>query len=278
MEIIQSIILGAVQGLTEFIPVSSSAHLLLLQKLFGWDTSSITFDVALHMGTLVALIGFFWNDWISIFASFGRRIISRAPYPADDEAKSGGKLLIPIVVATIPAAVVGVLFDSQIEGMRDRPWMVAAIAAALVVVAVVMVLAERISSQKRGVGEMNYADYIIIGLAQALALFPGVSRSGITIIAGLGCGLKRESAARFSFLLSTPVIFGAGVKQAIDVVKTGLGSNQGLILLVGFAAAAVSGYLAIRFLMNYLQRRRLNAFAIYRVVLGFGILSTLLIK
>ena len=278
MEIIQSIILGIVQGLTEFIPVSSSAHLLLLQKLFGWDTSSVTFDVALHMGTLVALIGFFWKDWMSIFASFYRRLLSRAPYPADDEAKSSGKLLIPIVIATIPAAIVGVLFDSQIEGMRDRVWMVPAIAAALAVVAIIMVIAEKISSQKRGVGQMNYVDYIVIGLAQALALFPGVSRSGITIIAGLGRGLKRESAARFSFLLSTPVIFGAGVKQVLDVLKTGLAPNQGLVLLVGFLAATISGYLAIRFLMNYLQRRSLNAFAIYRVALGLGILSTLLIR
>jgi undecaprenyl-diphosphatase len=278
LQIIQSIILGIIQGLTEFIPVSSSAHLLLLQRLFGWDTSSVTFDVALHMGTLVALLGFFWKDWISIFASFGRRIKLRQPYSTDDEVKGSGRLLIPIAVATIPAAIVGIKLDAQIEAMRDKVWMIPAIAAALAVVAIIMMLAEKICSQKRGVGEMNYADYIIIGIAQAMALFPGVSRSGITIIAGLSRGLNRAAAARFSFLLSTPVILGAGVKQAMDVFETGLEPNQGIILLVGFIAAAVSGYFAIRFLMNFLQSRRLNAFAIYRIVLAAGILSTLLIK
>ena len=275
MQFIQATILGLIQGFTEFIPVSSSAHLLLLQRLFGWDVTSVTFDVALHMGTLVALLGFFWKDWLAIFTSFGRRVFRGVPYSTTDEAAGSGRLLIPIIIATIPAAIVGVKFDSQIESMRDRPWMIPAIAGALAVVAVIMVAAEKISAQKRGVDKMSYVDYIVIGIAQAVALFPGVSRSGITIIAGLGCGLNRAAAARFSFLLSTPVILGAGAKQALDLVKTGFEPGQALIIITGFIAAAISGYVAIRFLMNYLQRRSLNAFAWYRIALAAVILATL---
>lgn len=276
MHIIQAIILGVVQGLTEFIPVSSSAHLLFIEKLFHWDTSKLAFDVALHWGTLIALLVYFWRDWMSILASFARHISGRSPYPTDSESAGSGRLLIPILVASIPAAIIGLKFNDKIEAMRDRPWILPAVAGALAVVAVVMLLAERVGKKQREMGAMNYADYIIIGIAQALALFPGVSRSGITISTGLFRGLDRAAAARFSFLLSTPIIFAAGLKMLKDVHETGLPSGEGAIFAVGFLAAAISGYFAVRFLMSYLQRGSLMLFAAYRFLLAAAILATLL--
>jgi undecaprenyl-diphosphatase len=276
LHIIQAIILGLVQGLTEFIPVSSSAHLLFMEKLFHWNTGTLTFDVALHWGTLIALLGFFWRDWVSILASFGRHIFGRSPYPTDPESAGSGRLLVPILVASIPAAILGLKYDAKIEAMRDRPWILPAVAAALAVFACVMLLAEKVGKKQREMGSMNYGDYIIIGIAQALALFPGVSRSGITISAGLFRGMDRAAAARFSFLLSTPIIFAAGLKKIKDVMEAGLPAGEALVMLVGFATAAISGYFAIRFLMSYLQRGSLKLFAAYRFLLAAAILATLL--
>ncbi len=276
MQFLQAIVLGVVQGLTEFIPVSSSGHLLLFEKLMGWNCEEMTFDIAVHWGTLVAVLSFFWHDWTSIATSFARRIFRRIPYEQQPDGSRMGRLALPIIVATVPAAVIGYKFDSQIEGMRDRPWMLAVVATALIVVAVVMLLAERVGQKKRAMGQMTYADYIVIGFAQALALIPGVSRSGATISAGLFRGLDRGSAARFSFLLSTPVIFGAGLVQLKSVLESGLPEGQLSVLIVGFLAAAVSGYLAIKFLMSYLQRAGLKVFAVYRFVLAAGILLSFL--
>lgn len=271
----EAIILGLIQGLTEFIPVSSSGHLLLIERLLGWDTTKMTFDVALHWGTLVAVIAFFWRDWISIFRSFGLHIFKRIPYGKIEHDSGNGRLLVPIIVASIPAAVVGLGFESYIEAWRGSTWMVAAIALALMGVAIVMLFAEKVGKKQRDIGAMNYADYIIIGIAQALALFPGVSRSGITISAGLFRNMDRAAAARFSFLLSTPAVFGAGLMSLKDVLETGLPAGQLTMLGLGFVTAAVSGFAAIGFLMKYLQRGGLAAFAIYRIALAASILFTI---
>lgn len=276
MHIIQAIILGLVQGLTEFIPVSSSAHLLLIEKLFGWNTAELTFDVAVHWGTLIALLGFFWRDWVDILTSFYRHIRGRSPYPADSNGAGSGRLLVPIMVATIPAAVLGLKYNDKIEALRGEPWILPAVAGTLAVFALIMLLAEKVGTKQREMGAMNYADYIIIGIAQSLALFPGVSRSGSTISAGLFLGLDRAAAARFSFLLSTPIILAAGVKQLKDVMEAGLPSGDALVMFVGFVTAAISGYFAIRFLMNYLQRGSLKLFAAYRFLLAAAILASLL--
>lgn len=275
MEILQAIILGIVQGLTEFIPVSSSGHLLLVEKLMGWSSDKLAFDVAVHLGSLVAVLCFFWNDWMSILASFGRRAFRRVPYDKQPENARSGRLLVPIAIGTIPAGIVGVLFDDRIESMRGEPWMLPGVASALALVAVVMLVAERVGQKKRGIGMMGYLDYIVIGCAQALALFPGVSRSGITISAGLFRGIDRAAAARFSFLLSTPAILGAGALQVKKLIETGLPQSEMILFAVGFVAAAVSGYLAIRFLMNYLQRGTLKVFAVYRFVLAAGIIGAM---
>lgn len=275
MHIIQAIILGLIQGLTEFVPVSSSGHLLLVEKLFGWHTNSVAFDVALHWGTLVALLCYFGRDWVDIIVSFVRHMLG-VPYRKDNDPASSGRYLVPIVVASIPAAVVGLKFESKIEALRSQPWMLPIMAGGLAVVGLVMMLSERVGRKQREMGAMNYGDYVIIGVAQAFALIPGVSRSGSTITAGLFRNLDRAAAARFSFLLSTPVIFGAGLKQLWDLRKTGLPTDQSAIFAVGFAVAAVSGYLAISFLMNYLKRGSLSVFAIYRFVLAAGIVALFL--
>lgn len=273
MQFLQAIILGLVQGLTEFIPVSSSGHLLFLERLFGWDTGDLAFDVALHLGTLIALLCFFRKDWVVIIHSFWLRAVRRIPYEKQPAEARSGRLFVPIMVATIPAAVIGGLFNDRIEAMRTEAWMLPAVAGTLTVVAVVMLVAERLGRQNRGIDSMNYADHISIGCAQALALFAGVSRSGITISTGLFRGIDRAAAARFSFLLSTPIILAAGLKSILDLRKTGIPEGEGIIFAVGFIAAAVSGYLAIRFLMSYLQRGSLKVFAIYRFALAAAILG-----
>lgn len=270
-----AIVLGLIQGLTEFIPVSSSGHLLLVERLLGWDTSKLVFDVALHWGTLVALIAFFWRDWVSILRSFAGHVFCRQPYGKPDDVKGYGRLLVPIVVASIPAAVAGIGFEHKIEAWRGSAWIVAAIASALIGVGLLMLLAERVGRKQRETGSMNYADYIVIGAAQALALFPGVSRSGITISAGLFRNLDRTAAARFSFLLSTPAVFGAGLLALKDIVKQPMPSDQWAVLGVGFATAAVSGFIAIGFLMKYLQRGSVAVFAVYRIALALAVLGTL---
>ena len=253
--IIQAIILGVIQGLTEFIPVSSSGHLIAVPRLMGWQDMGLSFDVALHLGTLVAVIAYFRKDWVRILSGFiGRR--------RHTQITAESRLLIPILVACVPAAIVGYLWDDFIEQtLRQWYW----VAGALVLIAFVMLAAERVSKRTRSLAEMNYVDYVIIGCAQALALFPGVSRSGITITAGLFRDIERATAARFSFLMSTPIIVGAGVLKLKDVFQAGLPADEVVLFVVGFVAAALSGYAAIRFLMNYLRRASLNVFIVYRI-------------
>lgn len=270
-----AILLGLIQGLTEFIPVSSSAHLLLVERLLGWDTAKPTFDIALHWGTLTALLAFFWRDWVAILKSFATHVANRTPYGKTDDTDASGRLLIPLLVASIPAAVVGLGFEDKIEAVRGSGWMVAAISFALAGIGLVMLLAERVGKKSRVMDSMNYIDYVVIGMAQALALFPGVSRSGITISAGLLCGLERTAAARFSFLLSTPAVLGAGLVALKDVLKHGLPAGDWAVMTAGFATAAVSGFAAIGLLMRYLQRRSLTAFALYRFALAAAILATI---
>jgi len=274
LHIIEAAILGIIQGLTEFIPVSSSGHLIAIPKLLGWNDMGMSFDVALHWGTLVALLIFFWRDWAAILSSFWQHVTKGVPYTKDESGRSG-RLLIPIIVACIPAAIAGKLLDKKIEAFRDRPFMILAIAGGLAVMAVVMLLAEKMGRRQRDISRMGYTDYVVIGIAQALALIPGVSRSGVTITAGLFRDLDRTASARFSFLLSMPVIFGAGLLKLKDMMKSakmdpnvnklGLHHNEILPWIVGFAAAAIFGYLAIKFLMNFLQKNSLKPFAVYRI-------------
>jgi undecaprenyl-diphosphatase len=263
-ELFRAIVMGIVQGLTEFVPVSSSAHLALVPWLLGWPPAGFLFDLMLHWGTLLAVFVVFWRDFVDLigawFRSIGRRSL------ADPNAR----LAWFIILGSIPAVVLGYLFKDFVEGLFLNP---PAVGFFLLVTAVILALAEILTTNllnPRLLDRMNWGDAIAIGFAQALALAPGISRSGITIATGLARGLRRDQAARFSFLLGTPVIFGAGLLQLVDVLQTdpSLVTDQLVLLAAGFAAAAIAGILAIRFLLRYLRNHTLYIFSAYCLVLG----------
>ena len=262
--IFEAIILGIVQGITEFLPISSSAHLILLPWMFRWQGTlidSLNFDVALHAGTLVAILAFFWRDWLDLFRRFFTGI-------KDGTWKSNeGRLVWFIALATIPAGVLGLKYEHVVEETFRNPIL---ISAALVAVSGVMWAADRYSAKTISLGHMSLGHSLFIGFAQALALVPGVSRSGITISAGLLCGYKREDAARFSFLLSTPVIAGAAI---LKLHKLHLAAGEALPFALGTLFSAVVGYLCIKFLLQYLNRHSLNLFVWYRLALAAVILA-----
>jgi undecaprenyl-diphosphatase len=271
--ILRAIILGILQGVTEFIPISSSAHLVFVPWLFGWTDepvlTSLAFDVALHLGTLAALLWYFAADWARLFRAGINSVIERKIGSDPDR-----RVAWVIVIGSIPGVIAGILFEDQVNNLFHtpntpmRPSAMIAMAVVIALFGAVMLLAERLAQHTRGMDQLNLKDALVIGTAQALAIFPGVSRSGATITAGLAMGLERPTAARFSFLLSAPIMAGAGAKSLLDVfgsVEGGLLPSSELILfLVGFVAAAVSGYLCIKFLLRYLQQHPINIFAYYR--------------
>ena len=269
---IQAAVLGLVQGLTEFIPISSSGHLILVPWLFKWNDpfiDSLAFSVMLHMGTLLALLIYFWRDWLAIipagFASLGDRRIG------DDQNR---RLAWLIVVATIPAVIAGPLLNDTIEShVREA----AAVAAMLCVGAAIMWLADRWGTRQRGMESLSFAGAFGIGVAQVLALVPGISRSGVSISGGLFLGLNREAAAKFSFLMATPVIAGAGVWEARKLFtgEAGVTPDWSLVA-IGFVAAAFAGLVAIRFLLAFLRRQPLTAFIVYRVLAAIVVFLVLL--
>lgn len=265
----EAIVLGIVQGFTEFLPISSSAHLILIPWLFGWQgtlVDSLTFDVALHAGTLVAILAFFWRDWVDLLRKFFGGL-------SDGTWKTGNGRLVPyIVLATIPAGVMGLKYEHIVEESFRNPLL---IAGSLGLISIVMWAADRFSVKSRAVDRMSLGHALIIGCAQAAALVPGVSRSGSTIIAGLLTGYTRESAARFSFLLSTPVIAGAAV---LKLRKLHLAPGELLPFALGAAFSALVGYFSIKFLLSYLNRHSLNLFVGYRLVLAAGVLIVWLLQ
>jgi undecaprenyl-diphosphatase len=259
--IIQAIVLGIVQGLTEFLPISSSAHLIVLPPLLGWQNAFINsaiFDVMLHAGTLVALLIYFWRDVVRLIVAWLASIRDRSL--ADDHDRRLAWLLL---ISVIPAAIVGAVFESFFDtAFRANLLLVPLL---LVIGAVVLLVAERAAKHIREIWELRWLEALLIGLAQALALFPGISRSGITISAGLFLGLKREAAARFAFLMGIPVIAGAAAWKLRLVSLESLSSHDIQALLAGIIAAAVSGLIAIAFLLRYLQRNNTDVFVVYRV-------------
>ncbi len=256
--IIEAVILGIVQGLTEFLPISSSGHLILAEWATGWKgelINSLTFDVALHVGTLAAVLWYFWRDWLSLGKASLRVLQGKAP-------QHEARLVWYIGLATIPAVIVGLTLEHTVETLFRNPLLVA---AALIAGSLVMWLADRYSRRERFLGSMTLGHALFVGAAQALALIPGVSRSGITISAALAAGYRREDAARFSFLLSTPVIGGAALLKLRHLSFQGHAA-WGCIL--GTLGSAVVGYLAIRFLIRYLERHSLAVFVWYRMALA----------
>jgi undecaprenyl-diphosphatase len=254
--LLQAIVLGVVQGLTEFLPVSSSAHLILVPRLFGWPDQGLAFDVALHMGTLTAVLAYFRRD-LGLFA----RALLR---PRAPESRSEITLLLYIGIATLPAVLAGLLLEEKVETVFRSPTL---IAATVLGAGLLLGLADHVGSGRAKVSEITLLQAVLIGVAQSFALVPGVSRSGATITMALALGLMRPEAARFSFLLAIPVTAGAGVLKIKDIVSV---NDQGA-LLVGFLASAAAGFFAIWFLLRYVQTRRYTPFVVYRVVLGVAL-------
>lgn len=272
MDIIQAIILGIVQGLTEFVPISSSAHLVLVPWALGWDRSGLFFDTMLHWGTLLAVLTYFWRDWVAILRGFWRSLTMKGPWhdaPHGRLADPDSRLAWGIIVGTIPAVLLGFFLNDFFESLFETP---VAVAGFLLVTAAFLALSERLGRRLRELPSLRIPDALAIGLAQAVAIAPGISRSGATIAAGLARGLTREAAARFSFLLATPAILGAGLLQLLEVLMAGENAVSWPGVLAGFLAAAVSAYLCIKFLLAYLRRGRLYVFAIYCAVVGSVVL------
>jgi undecaprenyl-diphosphatase len=271
MPLIQIVILAAVQGLTEFLPVSSTAHLYLTSWLFGWQAESLSFDIALHIGTLLAVLLYFGRDWAQIIAQgLG---INWGPSP---ELKHNRGLLWLLALGSIPAGLAGLAFNKAAETTWRNPLLMGIM---LVVVGGVMWYAERVGSRQRESGSVNAADALAIGVAQALAVVPGCSRSGITISAGLFRGLDRASAARFSFLLSTPIIGAAAAKTLWDLHKQHL--LHGMINMqfgIGVAVSAIVGCAVIAWFLRYLRRSGFAPFIYYRLIFGIIVIVLAFIR
>ena len=260
MNLLQALILGIVQGLTEYIPVSSSAHLVLVPWFLGWPNPPFAFEVLVQWGTLVGVFVFFWKDLLAIIKSVVEGVLTGKPL-ATFEAKLGWL----IVVGTIPAIVLGLLLKKYIEATFASPLLAGEL---LFLTAILLAAAERFGARARNLEQLGWLDALIIGLWQAVAMLPGISRSGATISGAMYQRFDRVTAARFSFLLSIPALLGAGVLTIKDLLDTGMLTTELPGLTIGFIAAAVSGYLCIRWLLGYLQKHSLYVFAAYCVVVS----------
>lgn len=261
-ELLQAILLGVVQGLTEFLPISSTAHLILVPWLLGWESpllNSLTFDLALHGGTIVAVLAYFARDWVQLFNGFLASLRSR------NLQAPGARMAWLVGIGTIPAVVIGLLLEKLAESTFRSPLQVAVV---LAVFSFVFLWAERAAKKIRATETLTFPEAVMIGLAQAVAIIPGVSRSGATISAGLLLGLDRSSAARYSFLLSTPIIVGATLKQLTSLRGVTISSNEMLLILIGAISAGITGWLCIRWFLRFVAHRGLGAFAWYRLALA----------
>jgi len=270
MEILQAIILGIIQGATEFLPISSSGHLIIIPKILGWPDQGLAFDVALHFGTLMAILLYFYEDWKEIFANsyfikqVGKIFIDRKR-EFFDAKKMKGDLLVIITIATIPGAIVGILLEKYAENYFRSNMLL--IGFTFLAGAMLLFIADKIGKKNLREKEITLKSAICIGLFQMFAIIPGMSRSGTTISGGLIFGLSRTKAARFSFLLATPIILGAAIKESPAFLHSGMSID----LLVGVLSAFISGYLAIKYMLQYLEKKSYNIFVIYRLMLALAI-------
>lgn len=257
MEIVKAIILGIIQGLTEFLPVSSSGHLIFFKKLFGLDgeTFGLTFDIALHIATLVAVIVVLWKDILPLLK------------------KPLQKYVYLLILATIPAGLVGMLFNDKIEEISQSGGF---LGIAFLVTAVLLWLSEAVGTKKKEQADITYGDAACIGLAQAVAIVPGISRSGSTLGMGLIRGLKKETAIKFAFMMSIPIIAASAILGIKNIIEDP-GSFDWTLILAGMVSAGVSGYFAVRFMLDFFRRRSMRVFSIYVAVLGIFILLDQLI-
>ncbi|MEX2264909.1 MAG: undecaprenyl-diphosphate phosphatase [Bryobacteraceae bacterium] len=266
MDLLQLIVLAIVQGITEFLPISSSAHLALAPWFLGWKDQGLTFDIALHVGTLVAVIAYFYKTWVEVIArGFGLR------YGDDPLLKQNPALLWYLAAASVPVGVLGFLAKEYAETTLRNPFVIGSM---LIGVGLLMWLAERQATCQKGIGEVGFVDSLMVGVAQALAVVPGTSRSGVTMTAALFRGLDRPAAARFSFLLATPAIGGAAAHAFYDLQKQG-GIPHGLMVnfAIGIVISGLTGCLAIALLIRYLQRNTFYLFIYYRIVFGIIVIA-----
>jgi undecaprenyl-diphosphatase len=273
MTILQALILGIIQGLTEFLPISSSAHLVIAPYILDWQIPAqqeFIFDVLVQVGTLLAVITYFWKDLVAIVRAFLLGLVHKQPF-ADPLSRLGWYLIL----ATIPAIIIGAAIKNMVEQAFNNP---IATAIFLIVTAALLIIAERFGQRNRQLEHLTWKDSLVIGLFQVLSLFPGVSRSGSTITGGMVRNLDRRTAARFSFLMSVPVMLGAGLWAIKDLVNIPNLSSYLPVVAVGILAAALVGYLSIRWLLSYLTHRPLYIFAIYCFVLCLIVLGIALAR
>ncbi len=261
MSLLEAIIYGILQGLGEFLPISSTAHITLVPWFFGWKDPGLAFDIALHLGTLAAVIIFFWKDWINLIRA-----------GLTDVKSPEGKLFWYIVLACVPGGVLGLIFEEHVETTFRNPLLIGIM---LAVMGIVIYVADRFSRSEVELMDIGPKRSFLIGVSQALAMIPGVSRSGITMAAGRAMKIKREDAARFTFLLSTPFIFLSGVYKAKDLISVPVDAFP---FMVAILTSAVVGLFSIKFLLEYLRRKGFGIFAVYRLVLGAIVIATALLR
>ena len=261
MSLLQAIIYGIIQGLGEFLPISSTAHITLAPWLLGWKDPGLAFDIALHMGTLLAVVFFFWKDWI---------VLIKAGF-TDIKSKEG-TLVWFIMCACIPGGIFGVLFEDKVETTFRNPLLIGIM---LIVMGIVLYVADKFSGSEFVLKDIGFKKSFLIGISQAAAMFPGVSRSGITMAAGRALNIKREDAARFTFLLSTPFIFLSGVYKAKDVLSVQIDT---LPFIVAIITSAIVGALSIKFILEYLKKKGFGIFVIYRFILGIVVIAVALLR
>lgn len=261
MTIIQALILGAIQGLTELLPISSSAHLTIIPWMFGWTNSEVfrinfeAFDVALHFGTLLAIAIFFFKDWIALFKGGYNQVVKK-------EKSFEGKMFWYLVIATIPGGIIGFILDKFVGNALETPII---IALALIIMGIILYIVDKKSKSNIKYENMNLKQTFLIGLSQCLAFIPGVSRSGITMTTGRLMGIERESVAKYSFLLSTPIVFAATILKFKDFVFS-------IPFFIGVFTSFLVGIFVIKFLLEYLKKGNFKAFAIYRIIFGIIII------
>jgi undecaprenyl-diphosphatase len=266
LTVFQAFVLGVIQGLSEFLPISSSAHLTLAPWLFGWNDPGLDFDVALHLGTLIALVWFFWQEWITLAVAFGS-IVRRRRVETESERR-----FVWVVIATIPGAIAGFLLQDYAATVFRSPTLIGTM---LIVMGVILWAVDRWSNQERPLATMRWTDALLVGLAQMFAIIPGVSRSGSTITAGRGLRFSRESAAVFSFLMSLPITAAAVLYEGPQAIREhGISAP----LIVGVVTSAVSGWLAIAVLLKYVARHSYGVFALYRLVIGAAVLAVVALR
>ena len=273
MTILQSIVLGIIQGLTEFLPISSSAHLVIVPYLLEWKipaNEAFVFDVLVQMATLVAVIIFFWRDLLAIIRAFLLGLFHKKPFQ-NPQARLGWYLIL----ATIPAGILGFILKDSVEGAFANPL---ATAILLLFTAGILLIAERTGKRTRGMENLNWKDALWIGSAQAFSIFPGISRSGATITGGMTRDLERPTATRFAMLMSIPIMLAAGLLAGFELLQIPRLTSQLPVFLPGFAASAITGYLSIRWLLNYLTRHSLYGFSIYCTALALFVLGMIMLN